>query len=326
VVLFSVGLAFFLCPAALGCDRHDSPRDLPALASASASASTGPAAQTSASPPPYDLASDIAARTTAAREEFGASTPMQVVGGVFLFVSADAAKGSARFEDAVRLAGQAFPLLMKGRFDRPPDRAVTVYAFSSEAEYDAHCMRHFGAPCDTPFGAYHRSGRFIGVNLSRGVSTVTHEMVHPIVQTDFPRAPAWIDEGLGALFEMPRMTPDGEIHGEVNWRLPELKKAIRSAGAASAARLEALFALNDAEFRRPERALLHEAMARYFCQWLDEQGLLWPFYRGWRDAVAGDPTGEGAFRRVVGKSPAEATEAWRGWVMGLTFQGMQRPR
>jgi hypothetical protein len=263
----------------------------------------------------------MASRTASARAEFGESTTVQAVGGLFVVVAPDHDLGRSRFDDAVRLVEKAFPLLMKARFDRPPDRAVTVYAFSSEARYDAYCRRRFAAPCETPFGAYHPDGRVIEVNLSRGVSTITHEIVHPTVQTDFPRAPAWIDEGLGALFEMPRMTPEGEIHGETNWRLDGLKSAIRSKEAATVVRLEALFAMNDSSFRSAERLLLHEAMARYFCQWLDAQGLLWPFYRGWRDAVAADPTGEASFRRVVGKSPAEATEAWQGWVMGLTFQG-----
>ena len=38
--------------------------------------------------------------------------------------------------------------------------------------------------------------------------------------------------------------------------------------------------MNDAEFRNAKTLLLHEAMARYLCQWLDEQGLLWRFTGG----------------------------------------------
>ena len=84
--------------------------------------------------------------------------------------------------------------------------------------------------------------------------------------------------------------------------------------------------MGDDEFRSKDRVVLlrHEAMARYLCQWLDERGMLWAFYRGWRDSVAGDPTGEGAFERVVGKKPGEVTEGWRGWVMGLQLPGANR--
>lgn len=46
-------------------------------------------------------------------------------------------------------------------------------------------------------------------------------------------------------------------------------------------------------------------MARYACQWLDERGKLWPFYRAWRDGVRDDPSGEKAFERIVGMTQAE---------------------
>ncbi|MDP9003066.1 MAG: hypothetical protein M3O46_23495 [Myxococcota bacterium] len=32
------------------------------------------------------------------------------------------------------------------------------------------------------------------------------------------------------------------------------------------------------------------AMARYACQWLDDRGALWDFYRAWRDGVMRDPS------------------------------------
>ena len=40
--------------------------------------------------------------------------------------------------------------------------------------------------------------------------TITHELVHPIVESDFPRAPTWIDEGLASLFEAPVLPRPGE--------------------------------------------------------------------------------------------------------------------
>ena len=49
--------------------------------------------------------------------------------------------------------------------------------------------------------------------------------------------------------------------------------------------------MSDATFRDDDESL-HYAMARYACQWLDERGQLWSFYRAWRDDVTDDPTGE----------------------------------
>jgi hypothetical protein len=62
---------------------------------------------------------------------------------------------------------------------------------------------------------------------------------------------------------------------------------------------------------------LNYASARYFCQWLDQKNLLWPFYQRWRDSHADDPTGEKAFVAVVGKTPAEADAEWARWVQNL---------
>jgi hypothetical protein len=42
-----------------------------------------------------------------------------------------------------------------------------------------------------------------------------------------------------------------------------------------------------------------------------------PFYREWRDSFAEDPRGERAFMRIVGESPAQASEKWASWVLGI---------
>ncbi len=266
--------------------------------------------------PPYDLEADVRERIAAARRELDAfDARVEVVGGVYVFVAAD--RGGPLFDEAVRMASQALPLLLSaGRFDKPPDRAVTVYAYSSEDRYLVACTRRLGTrTCDTPYGRYVMDGRFIIANLSRGVHTCLHEMVHPIVQTDAPMTPAYLDEGIGALMEQPKFEPPGEVHGDTNWRLPDLQRHLDSV------RLGDLFTMSDAEFRRPNGLLLREAEARYLCKWLDDQGLLWRFYRAVRDASTTDPHGGVSFSRVVGQTPAEADRAWRIWVRGLHFQG-----
>ena len=62
---------------------------------------------------------------------------------------------------------------------------------------------------------------------------------------------------------------------------------------------------------------LHYALARYVCQWLDERGKLWAFYQRWRDTVATDPSGEKAFKEVVGMTPGEANPVWTKWTLAL---------
>jgi hypothetical protein len=74
--------------------------------------------------------------------------------------------------------------------------------------------------------------------------------------------------------------------------------------------------MSDSSFRGDGEDL-HYAVARYVCQWLDERGLLFPFYQRWRDGFDADATGERAFTAIVGKSPAASTEAWSRWVTTL---------
>ncbi len=301
-----------------GCTRrpapaHDGVDAAPPLVSAPPRPDAAPG-QALASP--VNLAADVRNRVDAIRKELDAGAQVEIVGDAFVFVAPD---GGRFFRQAVDLARKALPLLLQGRFDRGPDRGVTVYAFGSEESFADACDAREKGECKTAYGEYFPRGRVVLANLSRGVSTCLHEMVHAIVQTDDPSAPKWLSEGLGSLVESPRFDPPGEIHGVTNWRLPLLKQTMASAAQGSSVRVEALFSMSDQAFEQPETLLLHEAMARYLCQWLDERGLLWPFYRAWRDSAGQDVDGRATFTRVVGMTPEAATAPWRRWVQGLVF-------
>jgi hypothetical protein len=263
--------------------------------------------------PPYDVKADLSARSAKARSELGQGAALDIEEDVFLFA---ATRRDRTFEASIQLARKAFDAFFNGRFARRPARAVTVYLLAAKGPYDTFCKQHLGSECAAEFGFYERGLREIVANLGPGITTLTHELVHPIVQSDFPDAPEWINEGLGALFEMPVLPHPGEIHGAKNWRYPRLRAALTSKAERASTRLDALFAMTGATFRDSE-ADLHFAMARYACQWLDARGQLWPFYAAWRDNVLDDPTGEKAFVRVVGTAPAQANEEWVRWVLGL---------
>lgn len=75
---------------------------------------------------------------------------------------------------------------------------------------------------------------------------------------------------------------------------------------------------NPESFRQNESIeKLHYATARYVCQWLDARGLLWKFYRAWRDGFDDDPTGAKTFVRVTATPPSAANAAWTAWVKAL---------
>jgi hypothetical protein len=216
----------------------------------------------------------------------------------------------------VDLVHRALDALYHDRFTERPQTPVAVYLFPKAAPYEAFCKEHLGAPCISPYGFYRPDARVIVMNAGLGIGTLTHEIVHPLVEADFPDAPTWLDEGIASLFEAPLLPRPREIHGAKNWRLPRLRAALASRRERDTARLEALFGMPDATFRNDDEDL-HYAMARYACQWLDERGLLWPFYRAWRADARDDPTGARSFAAVVGRTPAEATDSWIAWVRRL---------
>lgn len=202
------------------------------------------------------------------------------------------------------------------RFGRRPDKPLTVFLFPNAGSYGAFCAQRFHEPCISPFGFFHPEPRFIVMNTGPGLGTLTHELVHPIVEADFPRAPTWLDEGIASLFEAPVLPHPGEIHGVKNWRHPRLMAALASKKDRHKVSLPALFAMSDEVFRGADEAL-HYAIARTFCLWLDRRGLLFPFYQAFRDGVTNDPTGEQAFRVATHQTPTEANADFLLFLRGL---------
>ena len=264
---------------------------------------------TEATPEPaYDLAADLAARTISLRAELGAKTRFDTVEGVFLLATPSGVVGSSS-----AVAKKALTAYFHGRFGRRPPRAVAVLLFDTPKRYEAFCEARWKTSCISPYGFYSSAERLVALDAGPGIGTLTHELVHPIVEADFPAAPDWLDEGLASLYEAFSFPREGEIRGAKNFRHRVLVAALRSDRGRERASLPALFALRDGEFR-DERESLHYASARYFCQWMDSQDKLWPFYRAWRDGFAADPTGEKAFAATMGKSPADLDAAWVAWV------------
>ena len=261
--------------------------------------------------PPYDLAADLEERKRVARAALGAKVRLEVVDDVFLVVG-DRSMTRYRFKRSLKMIRKTLVAYQNERFSTLPDRAVGVYLFDKKRPYQKYCKKHYGG-CGTPFGVYFRDDRRMVMNVGPGLGTLTHELVHPIVEVDFPQAPEWINEGIASLFERPRYPKPGHIKGITNWRLPRLRDAVNDPAERDLTRIDRMLAMSDAEFRGAHEDL-HYSMGRYLCQWLDEQKLLWPFYRSWRDNHGEDPTGAKTFAAVVGKAPAEAQDEWVRWI------------
>jgi hypothetical protein len=150
------------------------------------------------------------------------------------------------------------------------------------------------------------------MNIKPGYGTLTHEMVHPYFHQNWPDGPAWLNEGLGSLFERPAER-DGVFIGKPNWRLPGLKAALKAKAAKPFKALTHL--TNDAFYADDEG--VHYAEARYLCYWLQEKGLLLKFVRRAQQLKATDATGWQALTEVLGKDPDAFFPEWEKFTLGL---------
>ncbi len=167
--------------------------------------------------------------------------------------------------------GPAMRAMANGLLDTLPDRPITVLLFSGESSYEHYGEKLFGDREVSIYGYYKPRERVLVMNIGTGGGTLVHELTHALVDFDFPKIPDWFNEGLASLYEQCRFYDDRNgpaIAGLENWRLPSLQKAIR------AGKLRPLESLITGDDFRGRHQGLNYAQARYFCLYLERQGLL----------------------------------------------------
>ncbi|MFT5682651.1 MAG: hypothetical protein ACI8RZ_003573 [Myxococcota bacterium] len=149
------------------------------------------------------------------------------------------------------------------------------------------------------------------MNIATGGGTMLHELVHPMLHATFPKVPPWFNEGMASLFEQARWDDEGNLNGEVNWRLPGLQEAIATGELPP---MSALMAADLATFYNEDPGCNY-GQARYLTYYLQEHGLLNEALQALRTEPA-DTTAVGS---VLGVSSVDAweQEVWRAWVMEL---------
>jgi hypothetical protein len=209
----------------------------------------------------------------------------------------------------------AADMLEKDFFERRPRTLLSVFLFRDAKSYERGVAGLTGEAPSTPYGFYSRTDGGLFMNIATGGGTLVHEIVHPYVEADFDGAPAWLNEGLGSLFEQSGER-NGRIVGYTNWRLAGLQRAIKQGGLPS---FRALCAMTDHEFYEEDRGTNY-AQSRYLMYYLQEQDLLATFYRAFRAAKATDRTGYATLVRTLGESDmVQFQRRWEGFVLGLRF-------
>lgn len=270
------------------------------------------AASRAASRPATDPRLALEARARALRDRHGAAGFTVVVEPPFLVIGDEGEAAVRRWaEGTVRWARKR---LRESFFDRDPE-PIDVWLFKDAESYGANVRAIFGEEPGTPFGYYAPRHRALLMNIATGGGTLVHELVHPFVHANFPGCPAWLNEGLGSLFEQ-CTERDGAIEGLPNWRLGGLQDAIRGGRLRS---FDWLLATADDQFYGDERGTNY-AQARYLCYYLQDRGILRRFWREFLAAAAADPTGAATLRAVLGaRDLAAFQEKWETFVMGLRF-------
>jgi hypothetical protein len=197
--------------------------------------------------------------------------------------------------------------------DREPTQPITLLLFAGDAAYRQHAQRLDGRHTVNYHGYYLREQRRALLNVATGRGTLAHELTHACVHEDFQRMPEWFDEGLAALHEESEFSADGlRLIGQTNWRLYYLLEALAHD------ELPPLAALVTRGTVRGGHEAIDYAHARYFCLYLQQRGLLEPFYRKFRDAVEQDSTGDRTLCRLLGvTSLAEIEGDFRQWIAAL---------
>lgn len=202
--------------------------------------------------------------------------------------------------------------LWKQYFNKRPTYPIRVYLFGEERTYRFYAEKLFGDSEVSHFGYFKPDEKALVMNIGTGTGTLVHEMVHALMEPDFPDAPTWFSEGLASLYEQCRVERDGLV-GLVNWRLPVLRKGIQNKTTLPLAKL---IATSRDEFL-DENTGVHYAQARYLCLFMQERGVLRAFYRAHRDGFKSDKTGAKALQKVFGKSVNEIEKEWLKWVERL---------
>lgn len=205
--------------------------------------------------------------------------------------------------------------LKRDFFTKDPERILTIWLFGGKESYDEAVRRHFKDSPDTPFGFYSSDKDALVMNIATGGGTLVHEIVHPFVEANVPDCPAWLNEGLGSLFEQ-SAERDGRIVGLTNWRLPGLQKAIKRGVVPSFHKLT--HTTRDQFYN--EDPGTNYSQSRYLLHYLQQRGLLLNFWNTYMKDRSTDPSGYTSLTKVLEEKDLEDfKKQWEANVLRLSF-------
>jgi hypothetical protein len=181
--------------------------------------------------------------------------------------------GKAKQREVVKLVG-AVVADVERRFTQPakkPDASVTLLLFSDPDRY-REVAETFG-PLISDWGFYLPAKRVAIANTGASIGNLRHELVHPLIGDDYPAIPAWLNEGVAALYGSAKLGKRGFTF-LVNYRLRDLKRALANGTCPT---FEQLAMSTDVDVRGPQAGVYY-ALSRYVLLYADRKGKLGELY------------------------------------------------
>jgi hypothetical protein len=200
-------------------------------------------------------------------------------------------------------------------FTKDPNEILDIWLFKDETSYRKYTKAIFNHNPGTPFGYFSHTEKALIMNIATGGGTLVHEIVHPFVASNFPKCPAWFNEGLGSLYEQSG-SRNGQIIGLTNWRLAGLQDAIRRKQVPP---FKTLCSTTEHQFYNLDPGTNY-SQARYLCYYLQEHKLLRTYYHAFHANRKKDPTGYDTLVEILGKPEmAKFKKDWEAYVLKLRF-------
>ena len=218
---------------------------------------------------------------------------------------------------ATRTVQWAVDALKREYFARDPEETIDIWLFKDKASYERYARELFQDQPTTPFGYYSPVHHALVMNISTGGGTLVHEIVHPFMRANFPKCPAWFNEGLASLYEACR-EKNGHIQGLINWRFKGLEKAIKEGTTISFRELTSMIEVEFYGGSHSANYSQYYAQARYLCYYLQEKRLLMNYYQQFVANADRDPSGYATLQRVLGETDMVAfKKKWETFVLRL---------
>lgn len=200
-------------------------------------------------------------------------------------------------------------------FKQDPSDVVQIWLFKDEGSFFQYNKALWNASPGTSFGYYLPQQKRMMMNIASGGGTLTHELVHPYIEANFPQSPLWFNEGLASLYEQ-SYYKGGKVYGAPNWRLRGLQAVIRADSMPS---LMTMMKTNRNQFLGGNREVYY-AQARYLMLYLQSRGLLERYYSQFTKNVASDPTGIATLLRLTNSQSMQQLEKnWLSYIGKLRF-------